>query len=1396
MKDVARYDLGSNRSRWTTWVTAKLAEARCQQKAIAYDIAGQAGETNPKTSAVNRFVKGEPAEIQKWMTTKRLWLELFAKSIRMPVEELEAKFEWFRTGRETDAPWHPAFPDHDFRDVEIPSPLSSDLGSTATEIARRAVDRIGDASAATVLPSPEKFVVRAPKGRSRDIAAAQLRNALADNLRAKGWCDGERAIVVEIAEGTLSVEASRGRWTIVVTDGTEARGTAVHLRPWGGRELAALARRIAATPCIDAHRAQRLVQFAHNIEDVPDAARLSMPPDLVIWLLAEVANREGESNTKDIPSLLTAGAWRRAATGAKRLSAFDERLMEVLCSLLVKRGRSRIDVGGWCCASRKRFGLLLRKAIRSIGHQWRDSSDLDLLATIRTAKGRAQRDAAAEELARRLEGDPTDSLIDELVEGGILEVQSSLGREWIRFRHVNVASIWAARGTNPATTFEKHPEVTTDTEWASFIDEASDLGFPLAPSLTALASETPEASVDADLLLLRHAARSAQTVDVDEVRRAWASVLWAAANGIWNTWRSDPWNPWVKQAEGVLLDVSKRYRRTLPRFGERAAQIEFMADESSRGMVAAWARISTESANIEEKIRRMSPWQNDPHIAAGWAALRQSPEIAQQILVEEAERGDSHCRNLLSGVAWASGEPGADYWPWLAVDVRLEWAVRAGPSGSLGLRVLLHILRESKQLADRVPQFLDIVRRIGPDVMKPECASSLRDHQHRGTDLWGLPVDLAFAIAEEFEFFDVLTELAMQPSVEAPSARIRATDWGFVLQVPDRAEAALKMSRPSDQGTPLFGISFGVEEVLDRWESLAERAAIALHRAGHAQALEGRWRDGPAAKADSLKRDERRYKALLLVLLNPPWAWEVLPKRNANSTVGVPLEAFAAQARDDVPTMAEEPGLLMSLRPLGDVGSWRAIQSVGIENVSPQLVRAVHGVWCLLKDLPDDLPDEIDVYLDAVVGAVSSWNEREIERRRCLLWSERAARELVAGGDTRPIEEWVKQHRGDREESVPVLAAKAAVEKMICEDDSVLESAWDTFSSFRIEDPQSAADQRQVRDRLLQLGSVVGGGEAERQGHTRPLPFVVKEALTHLEESSWLTHLNGKNPSWLPVLLDQRKRATTERERAYWALAINQVAPTTSEVSGSLRWWIEHDPEPFSGGEHWRKKDRAWDGGSRPLLEACLARTDDWVIAGIERLLRIATELPISDETALDQCVLHASSANPWPLSALADALVARGRIEPVLNVWRVPPAGPAPHGRAADHDRPTRIRFWLLEHWLRHESETELRARLSDDLFRNRIAWALYARGARELEQVAWREATDRGRPDYYLLARIAPERLPDAFKMRLDSPNAELRAELCSLIESASCPYWENPRALLEARRALLKASGPGGA
>src|SRR5690606_36888921 len=112
-------------------------------------------------------------------------------------------------------------------------------------------------------------------------------------------------------------------------------------------EARQLAAKLGECDRVGAEARAHLRSFAARLAEHPEHVVTGSAPGLLIRQLASVGRSGCPGTLAEARAQLTEAAWRRAATGSRRLSRLDERLLERLFARLACRDRAPDEPGPW-----------------------------------------------------------------------------------------------------------------------------------------------------------------------------------------------------------------------------------------------------------------------------------------------------------------------------------------------------------------------------------------------------------------------------------------------------------------------------------------------------------------------------------------------------------------------------------------------------------------------------------------------------------------------------------------------------------------------------------------------------------------------------------------------------------------------------------------------------------------------------------------------------------------------------------------------------------------------------------------------------------------------------------------------------------------------------------------
>lgn len=1300
------WDLGARRKEWKRWIKAELAENGSTQATVANAIA-DASDGKSKTTTLSNFISGDPDMVQRWFEDHQDWVtQLEDGGMGCFGGALRTRFQDLMTG---DAPallWHPAFPEVQAFDVEIPAPLLGGLGRSPSDVAQAWVAEVRQYRETG---AQRELTVLAPAGRSRDLAVSQLRAALEAELAT------EPPIV-----GASGDDKTSG-WGVLATEKRlPDSGRFVRLAPWEAADVAALADRLAVAGRLAETHRQGLRKFAALLRTGTEPAALALTPDLAIWLLAEVARGGCPASLVEMRERVTAGAWRRATADSDRLPALGESLLDHYFAGAARRVKPATEAGSWHTVPAQDATRLLHDAAAGLVGAAAGRPLGELTEAVAAARGDKARAAAIDALREALRADPAPALLTELVDGGVLLREARDSASWIRPAEPQLAAMWAARGLGPECAISAPWAALFDPEWGALMEEQARRGASFAGLKVALSGVPDALAIDKALVLLRHANAAPELIDDQALTTAWATALWGVTHEFLEsqTW-GRTWG-WTVNAAPDVSAFTHRYRRVLPRMGaDPVNQVSGLVPAEPRRLVQKWRATDrghvlsammrvARSAFVLDTPARFGDWGLEPHQAA-------------HRVIEEAEAGDLGCQAMLSGAARFTSEEGkcrnmyTRFWTSLPWEVRVDWAARAEASGGLSVDVLDRLIRERGDKGGQ-PRLLDVAERVGPPAMRDACR---RPFEGLGSLGWGLTPEFAIAVAERMRLLDVLEFIATRPHAVAAATAPKLT--GGVLFV---GRLGVKLS-----GTDGFEPAVPLTEAVVEADQHARLAAEALHRLGRPEALRARWLEaGPELPLES-RRAARRIEGLAGLACTPLWNWvdrELL------------LDGLGAFADLELPEHAEYALCRLVQHPR----AFKGLEGLLPNEVPLRVARGLRGLSGLLFEIPDPFPEDLDALFSRSHYPYGRDRSLQIERGGTEDRRTEAAKTLVLFGDDGPIHIWAAGMPAEGDTPQHARAAARAVQDLISTEPAVFERCWGALVGSGRTDEQS----RHQRWHLLKQGSI---------RPALPLAFVVAEMVADPDpgELEDLTHRNGHQKEWLPVIRKAMITAPDPRSRAQWALLAARHEPGSPNLRSALEHWGLSDPDPWAGGAEWHRVESAYVGGARSLLAALLMLNEPWVIGALRRLLDLAVTLPLgssherADEPPPHVCLATFDDDAPWPIDDLAEALTRRDHVKFVLDVWRR--SRPAP---LESEDRARKLRSWLMPWWTKHASDDDLRASLwGSESFSPTIAFELASRRVPGVADDLERALAEGFTADWYPLAQLAPERLPEALAASL---------------------------------------------
>lgn len=1447
------------RQAWREWLKAGLARAGSSQQKLAVSIFGtrEDGKTPKNTTEVNRFCSGDAAILERWFESHPARIADVATELDLTVEAVREKLDELVAGVRTESAWHPAFPMVPEDAALIPAPLEGPRGATTPRAAAR--DFVGTlAWPANSEPPPASRLLEleGQAGTSRRIAARQLREGVEAELRRRIEAARERdpaRVFPEVVVRVENVATRPGPLEILIVEKdlpspTEWRSSALRLGRWGPAQAVELARTLSRCPDVPGPGRSALESFAAALEAHPGWADAALDPDLVIRWLAEVARAGAPRSGAEARGLLTAGAWSRcqaAADGA--LDGLDQGFLDRFFALLAGRVRSPNDGGPWTRVRRPEALSSLAQALNSpvAGRSRREI--LGLLDTL-GAPGRGKEGRLAALRTAVATASPTEVLAG-LERGGVLRAARSGTVEAAAPR---LAASHAARALRSAAVLSDHPELLVDPHGAWLVDELARLGVPWAAFVEATHEQPAELAADVALARLRFAWCSDAPIPAADLVTTWAAVLWSVSHGLFAREPHGLGEPWTREAQPLLKQVSWRFRDVLPLLGSDPVEdLRAIVPEPILALVARWRRTPlpgeperepTDAAlfglavvefrgrqDLEWAVRTLAPAQIHP-AGAWWFWHGQEAAVPHVVRLQEvAVAGDAEAFDTLTGLAWLRekeaaprrgglplaprrGEsPATEHWHELPPEVRLAWALHHGPRGERGWEVYLsvvHALGTHRGSGSAVqmmggdhPCFADLVR-LGTQQDRRQveawCARTLTPRD----SLWrtGFPPELAWALAEELALVDLLEELARWPARVLGACtlefqhRALALSWeedgevGFVRLIPSWP------TRGRDTGpVPAIQLArLGLEEHAADWRAMALRAAGVLARLGRTEPLLSLWRAVEVADLPvAVRVDAQLFEILLTVLRHPSLAWRDAPLADLRA-LDPGEEATQAQRGWARVELAHRLGL-----PAPFTEPWIATE-----------YRAAHrGLMTLLEKQPSSWPEPIRVWLGgSPLGFVNYGASRTNAVAEAQ--TQAAATTLLETGLDAPLDLWIQGGHVPRA-GRPSPRLESANARAVAQWYTARPERLDKLWSKLLKRGRGADSEvfEELRYALLRAGSHKESWREDAKYRPEcPRPFVISVALQGAETSDRLHELNAHSPSWAPVLRARVQDAPDHRSAARWAVRLVELEPGCVEIERSLRYWLLEDPTPWAGPEDWDGPDEAgrFVGGTFALLRLALARRDSWITEGLVRLWKDGLTRPWlrhrgheQPEAAHGWWQDDGSFGPPTVVKKLAEALVERGRADVVVDAW----AGPPPArltGRSAAEERAAQLRRWLGSTAAKHAPEELLRARLeawlaneSDSTFPDTEAWELFDREAAGHDAAALAMARDLQWPNFTMVARTAPQVVPALAEARIRA-GMDSRYVAWRLIADSGDPADEAPQAALAARRLLLGGTG----
>lgn len=1136
MSTVPTYDLPLEaRSRWATWLKSALKRAGNTQLAVAIALEGGARSNGTALdSQVSRFVRGEPAELRTWFTQREDWLGTFATHAHLAVEQLRERLAALGLGAVgEEAPWHPAFPDLSAEEVEIPAALEGDRGEPAERMIDAVLSRIGAPDQWDPNRKLEKVGLIGPTGRSRDIAARQIRDRLQqrlDTARAEAIqkaqdapADGRRrarrpqepreipVLQVEIATAPAESDIAPGVLRLLVVDEADRNktenltGLSLRLVPWGPPQAAALARRLAESARLPAQQATALRAFARRVDETPANVDAEATPDLIIRLLAEVARRGCPETVPRARDLLARAAWAQAhARGGPALAPFDERLMDHLMAGLATRARSAPnDVRCWTWAPR---GVVLGHLRVSLTALLGPAAGRPLAALVEEAKQAkgAERPKSLERIAQALASEPAEDVLEALVAGGVFTVEQRYTGPFLRVTEPTVAAIWAARGLGELPPFDAERQRLLDADWLPVLDELARRGLRLSALQARLEACPEDLSLDAAAWMVRFATVCDTAIPVNVLLPAWATMVWAETHGMYTSLASlqrSPWDGWLPRA---LRALSARYRDVLPAFQrDPFNELSDRVPEVARALVARWRRtpaVETEPGfpmqswgflnfvelkdrdSLRYQICDLCPDQvvpTEPWSLEFWEGRDLGRGLTR--LVERAKAGDDGAARLLDGRAWLAvreDRGAAEVW------------IIDGPRRVPLADQIWHHLPKAGLLS-----WILRARHAGPSAARllQAVAGALKPEE-RGQAMAGLLTLAERAGVHEMEGLCACSLLEREPWVQRlePDLALqiagRLKMVGLLDRVVMRPREALPLSRLRVQDGAVWLDLGGDREpmrVLPRLTTHGPVDRVTLPVNDEVLGLE-ELAHGAAVELYRLGHDRPLRER-----------WTRGPEHLAGLRLWrdvVRVEGLFSLLVSGFPSpyfQVEELLCLGGLAPKGELGLVDGNNTalnhiyVNIFNIRqftieallglrsalrPEVLAIADGLVALLVSLPDALPTEVEHLLTG--GHRAQYSRASASAEWSIdAWRDRAARALVDLGDDAPLRVWASTAGGHHVSTRREYETAATVDRWLEEDETHLDRAWEVVQGERAAGRLKGERLDEAEWRLLARGS-------------------------------------------------------------------------------------------------------------------------------------------------------------------------------------------------------------------------------------------------------------------------------------------------------------------------------------
>ncbi|MCB9759852.1 MAG: hypothetical protein H6739_08465 [Alphaproteobacteria bacterium] len=1226
---------------------------------------------------------------------------------------------------------------------------------------------------------------------------------------------------------------------VTVREPTREGHARLSLADWGPAQAIALARRLAQASALPTNARVSLRGFAERLTEHPGWVDPVVERDLLIRWLAEVSQGSSPRSAEEARACLTRAAWRRACASEDGgpLHLFNESLLDQLFGRWLLRPRAMTEAGAWTRAPR---GAALEMIEALLQEGIPDGSRATLLELVDIAakpgRGRSER---FEALRQAIAGPEPKRLLGALIRTGVLREARGATLEPT---HPELAAAYAARALRDPAAFIQRPELLVDPHGAWFITELARHGVAWGAFVEATELVPAALAMDVCVARLRFAWASDTPPPDEDLIQCWAGTLWAAAHAVFARGCVGGWGFGCRGWRDLLRLCSERFRRQLPVLREDPiAELRAFVPEAVVDLVARWRRTPelgepalpeqpktysemdpfTQRRGLEANLYDLAPWQHHPaHFTELWQGGRWDVHDGRTLrrLEELAESGDTQALEFLAGTLYLeevkeagsfTRGPAEERWSALPGPVRLRWVLEVVPNGEDAWRLLQALLKALKPsdwrrqqghpdhgaINAEHPCFTDLIHlgeRVGVEIMEDVLAEMLLPGRSWSDD-W-LPRDLAWVLVERLELRRLLRDLVKAPAVLIPALRLGWNERRGVHVFWGRGEDQFEHLRPIWHGRRP---SLHVDTLVESWMERAQRAAEILHRLGEPEPLELLWAGQLPPRLPSMLFDACLQLLGLLTAL--------CEGRTGHYGDKMPTEVLAAVAPEDFDVTVETPLTAIHRDPLLNsvmrmpVSGWRAVTEDSA--ILRSVRRAFRGLEELIRLPMGAWPDEVCAWLRVRVhrpGALG-WPRYDLMLHD-QVW--RSARALLDAGETGPVERWATGSHLQNGKPPPletVTRANArAVQTWWVEDRRRLDAAWEVLRNA-----EPLLDKKEeLEARLLREGSHLDGWRehAAVQPHC-PRPFVIRHCLNDPVTAFYLHERNRRSEEWGVVLRAHYATAPARRTAAWWALRLGERSPESPELLDALMGWALDDPTPWSGPWSWSEPDEAGrlSGGQLELLEHLVQRPEAWATKGLLRLWEDGLarpwlsygreEVPAAVEGwwLVDTVSPHI----PTVVRLLADALCARGHDPEVVSRWPGPlPLQSAEHKRASPAQH---LRAWLIEYARRHATSELLRSRLRTWLDDGGVppieeAWLLMARDCLEDREllIELAEATDT--PYLPVLARVAPERLPDAARRMVQEGEPE-RYTIWMVLGDTQGPDAVSPRAAVLAREMLME-------